>query len=628
MIGNSVQISELKKQAETFLVNSRLSEAKSIYEQVCQLNPMDVEAWVALGIIHRRLRDFGEAERCCRQAVSIQPDYAPAHQALGGALQQQGRLDDALSSYREAIRLVPGFVEAHYFLANALREAGLLEEARVAYRRLLELSPDHVAGLNNLGTLLRNLGEVEESIALLRRALQLQADSVETMTNLGDACVARSWYEDAIDILQRAVSIKPGFANAHRALANALHHAGRLQEALVSYGHAARLVPGWREVILGQAKILEQLGEYGKSHDLLLPLMKAGYDGAIPVFFDISKHIGQRELAVRELERFLGERPNMRTEAAAGIHFQLGSHYDEVGDYDTAFRHFEQANAITRARYDRDSQIRLVDEIIATYSRDFIRTMPCADNRSDLPVFIVGMPRSGTSLVEQILASHPDVFGAGELPHISRIVQRLSNDYPGLGFPRLVKFVTRKSLDSAAEYHLHELQVLGGSAIRVTDKMPYNLVYVGLIAQLFPGARIIQCVRHPLDTCLSCFFADFGTVGHNFSYDLNTVGEFYIQYQRLMQHWCSVFPDRVLQVSYADLVGEQERFSRQMVEFCGLEWDDSCLDFHKTDRFVFTLSYDQVRQPMYTQSLQRWKNYEKYLQPLRNLLEAAGIHCD
>ncbi|MFQ5642930.1 MAG: sulfotransferase [Thiogranum sp.] len=629
MTGNTAQIRKLKKQAETFLVHNQLSEAKNCYEKLCKLNPGDVEVWVKLGITCRRLRDFSAAERCCRQAVSIQPGYAPAHQALGGALQQQGRLDEALSCYREAIRLDSGFVEAQYFLANALRESGLLEEATGAYRRLLELSPDHFAGLNNLGTHLRNLGEAEEAIALLRRALQLQPHSVETMANLGDALVSRSRYEEAIEILQQAVSAKPEFAGAHRALANALHHAGRLQEALLSYEHAARLVPGWREVILGQARILEQLGEYRKAYDILQPLMEAGYDGAIPVYFDISKHIGQREQAVRELERFLGERQDtMRTEAAAGIHFQLGKHYDEIGDYDTAFHHFGQANDLTGSRFDSEAQVHLVDEITATYSQDFIRNMSCADNQSELPVFIVGMPRSGTSLVEQILASHPGVFGAGELSHISRIVQHFSNDYPGLNYPRLARYITQNSLDSAAEDHLHELETLGGSATRVTDKMPYNLVYVGLIVQLFPGARIIQCVRHPLDTCLSCFFADFGTIGHDFSYDLKTVGEFYIQYQRLMQHWMSVFPDRILQVSYADLVCEQERFSREIVGFCGLEWNECCLDFHKTDRFIFTLSYDQVRQPMYTRSLGRWKNYEKYLQPLRDQLEAAGIHCD
>jgi len=629
MRGNTAQTGKLRRRLQAALGGNRLTEAKQVCERLCRLQPGDAGNWVTLGVILRRLRDFGEAERCCRKALAISPDFAAAHQALGAALQQQGRLEEALASYREAVRLDPGFVEGHYFLANALREGGYLDEATAAYRRLLELRPDHFEGLNNLGTHLRNLGDAEEAISLLRHALRLQPDSVATMTNLGDALVARSRYDEAIGLLQQAVRRQPGFANAHRALANALHHAGRLDEALDSYEDTLRLVPGAREAILGQARILEQLGEYEKAHALLKPLLEAGYDGAIPVYFDISKHIGQRDQAVRELERFLDERGNnMRREAAAGIHFQLGRHYDESGDYERAFSHFERANALTGACFDRDSQVRLVDEIVETYSRDFVRDMTRAGNRSELPVFIVGMPRSGTSLVEQILASHPEVYGAGELQHVSRIAQQLSNALPGLKFPALARYVPRELLDSSAEDHLGALQALGGEVPRVTDKMPYNLVYVGLILQLFPEGRIIQCLRHPLDTCLSCFFADFGTIGHDFSYDLRAVGEFYVQYHRLMQHWASVFPDRVLQVSYADLVREQERFSRQLVEFCGLEWDDRCLEFHKTERFVFTLSYDQVRQPMYTRSIGRWKHYEKQLRPLRELLEAAGIDCD
>lgn len=628
MARNRNVIEKLKNKAEMMLADNRLSEAGSLYTQLCQLDSGNVQFWVELGIIQRRLKKFSNAEEVCRKAVSIQQGYAPAHLALGGALQQQGRFDEALSCYREAIRLTPDFVEAHYFLANALRQAGFLEEATDAYRRLLEVNPDHFTGLNNLGTHLRNLGEVDEAISLLRHALQLQPESVETMTNLGDACVARSLYEEAIEILQRAVSIEPEFANAQRALANALHHAGRLKEALVCYERAGELVPGWQEVMLGQARILEQLGEYRKSYDILRPLIKVGHGDALPVFFDISKHIGQREWALRELERFLDAHPDMRTEAAAGIHFQLGKHYDEAGEYDTAFRHFEQANAMSRMHFDRDAQIRLVDEITATYDKVFIQTMRRADNKSDIPVFIVGMPRSGTSLVEQILASHPDIFGAGELPHLSRIARHFSNELPGIGYPRLAKYVTQRSLDSAAGHYLHELQGLCSRAARVIDKMPYNLVYIGLIFQLFPRARVIQCIRHPLDTCLSCFFSDFGTVGHGFSYNLKSAGEFYIQYHRLMQHWISVFPDSLLQVNYAELVHEQEKISRHMVEFCGLGWNDRCLDFHKTKRFVFTLSYDQVRQPIYTHSLQRWKHYESHLQALRTQLETAGISCE
>jgi hypothetical protein len=237
------------------------------------------------------------------------------------------------------------------------------------------------------------------------------------------------------------------------------------------------------------------------------------------------------------------------------------------------------------------------------------------------------MPRSGTSLVEQILASHPDVTGGGELPLVPEIVQRFAADFPGYVYPLYAPRLSQQLLNTTAESHLQTLQAVGGAAIRVTDKLPHNFRNIGLIAQLFPAARIIHCTRHPLDTCLSCYFAQFGTAAHGYAHDLQTLGAYYLQYRRLMQHWETIFKDRIFRVSYKQMVYEQESTSRQLVDFIGLNWNDRCLDFHNTDRFVFTLSYDQVRQPMYTDSLDRWKHYEIQLQPLRKLLVSNGIDC-
>lgn len=626
MAKNTTLIASLKAQAGVLFAHNRLVDAVTACQQICQLSPEDVDNWLMLGQILRRLRNFVEAEQCCRRALTLRPNYPPAHLALGAALQQQGRMESALVCYREAVHADPAFAEAHYYLANALRETGDLQGASMAYQRVLQLKPDHFECLNNFGILLTNLGDNKQAVSHLENALRLQPDNVVTLTNLGDACVALSRYDEAIRHLEQALRLDPRFANAQRALAKALHHAGRMQEALAGYEKLAELQPGSADAALGQAKILEQLGRYQESYRMLQPLLQAGNKDVVPVFFDISRHVGRREEAVADLEDML-KRQAMRNDAAASIHFKLGKHYDETDDYDRAFDHYERGNALTPAQFNREKLVRFVDDSIAIYSPSFVRRMPRAANPSKLPVFIVGMPRSGTSLVEQILASHPRVYGAGELPHIGRIVQQLSNELRGQGFPLCIPNLTQRLLDSSAIDHLRVLRELDGRAARVTDKMPYNFRYLGLISQLFPMAPIIHCTRHPLDTCLSCFFANFGTVGHDFSYNLQTVGEFYIQYQRLMNHWESVLPDRILQVPYAHLVQEQEKISRRLITFCGLNWDNRCRDFHQTDRFVFTLSYDQVRQPIYTRSLDRWKHYEKHLQPLRELLEAGGIDC-
>jgi hypothetical protein len=317
----------------------------------------------------------------------------------------------------------------------------------------------------------------------------------------------------------------------------------------------------------------------------------------------------------------------LNNDSAAAIHFKLGKYYDSAEDYERAFHHYELANALQPAQFNQERQRRFLDDSIKVYSPSFIQRMPRATNRSKLPVFIVGMPRSGTSLVEQILASHPDVFGAGELGHIPRIAGQLMNEYHGLPEPLCFLKLTKQSLNAIAKQHLRCLQKYGGSAARVTDKMLDNVRYIGLIQQLFPEAQIIHCTRHPLDTCLSCFFANFGA-GNAYAYDLTMVGQYYLQYHRLMKHWESVLPGRILRVSYSQLVQDQEATSRKLLEFCGLEWNEHCLEFYNTDRLVLTLSYDQVRQPIYTRSLGRWKRYEKYLRQLREVLETGGIDCN
>lgn len=574
-------------------------------------------------LAHHRLADAGAVYR---QICALQPDSAAHRLNLGKIQHRLGQLDDAVNSYQATIRLNPTHVEAHYNLANALRESGDHMAAIKAYQRLLQVEPLHFEGLNNLALLQISLGDSMAAIPYLRRALQQQPDSSVTLASLGDACIATGNYEEALQALQRAVNNAPDSARAWTSLASAQHHAGRLQDALASYETLARLRPDSPNATLGRARILEQLGKLQETHALLQPLLKSGHTDAIHTFFNISKRLGKRDEAVTALEATL-ERTGSDDQTTASAHFKLGRHYDESGDYDRAFQHYRQANDLTPRQFDMERLTRFVDDNIAVYNKDFIARMPTANNHAELPLFILGMPRSGTSLVEQIVASHPDAFGAGELPLLPNIVQRLSADFPGIVYPLFIPQLSAQQLNDTAGHLLQTLQALGGTARRVTDKLPHNFRNIGLIAQLFPTARIIHCTRHPLDTCLSCYFASFGTPAHGYTCNLETLGGYYLQYRRLMAHWHRIFPERILTVSYNQLILEQEKTTRQLIDFCGLDWDDRCLEFHNTERFVFTLSYDQVRQPLYTHSLDRWKHYQKNLQPLRRLLESSGVDC-
>ena len=242
--------------------------------------------------------------------------------------------------------------------------------------------------------------------------------------------------------------------------------------------------------------------------------------------------------------------------------------------------------------------------------------MPLLDTPGMVPVFIVGMPRSGTTLAEQILASHPQVFGAGELPDIDDISRQLERVVPGnLKYPDCMELAAADTLRAARDGYLRKLADLSSGAHRVTDKMPHNFEHLGLIAALFPNARIVHCIRNPLDTCLSIYFNDFNA-GHGYATDLGMLGEHYNEYHRMMMHWKNVLPIKIFDLVYEDIIRDQEQISRQLLAYCGLDWDPACLEFYKNKRTVSTFSYDQVRKPIYTGSVERWRRYEKFLEPL------------
>ena len=321
------------------------------------------------------------------------------------------------------------------------------------------------------------------------------------------------------------------------------------------------------------------------------------------------------------LERVL-DRPALSEWERSSLLFSLGGLHDHLGAFDAAFRCYREANALRHARFDGDAVTRLTDQRVAYFSAERLARLPRAAKRDDLPVFIVGMPRSGTSLVEQILASHPRVAGAGELRLIGAIARSLNlgTDSGAVeAAPDLAPGLDQESIDRAAASHLERLRAIGGEAARVTDKMPYNFRHLGLISLLFPDARIIHCLRDPMDTCMSCYFQGF-RAGNSQTFDLGHLGAFYVQYDRLMRHWRRVLDIPVLEIRYEDHVAEPERTCREMLAFLDLEWDPRCLRFHESRRVVRTASRDQVREPIYTRSVARWRNYERHLGPLKEAL--------
>jgi hypothetical protein len=303
------------------------------------------------------------------------------------------------------------------------------------------------------------------------------------------------------------------------------------------------------------------------------------------------------------------------------LHFSLGRIFDRLHRYGEAFEHYSAANQLAKLNYNFDDEVQLCNRLKEIFSSEHLKSLPKAGNKSERPVFVVGMPRSGTSLAEQILSSHSEIYGAGELQHMNELVGSirgitLSKD----DFPECVVELDAGQMDQLANTYLAKLDDLSADAPRVVDKMPNNFHYLGLIGLLFPKARIIHCLRDPRDTCLSIYFQDFNQT-HAYGSDLTILGRYYREYEKLMAHWRSVVDIPLYEIHYADLVADQEKYSRELIEFCGLDWDDNCLDFYKAKRDVATASYNQVRRPMYKSSLERWRHYEPYIQPL---LESLG----
>lgn len=550
--------------------------------RVLALEPGNVQAYIYMGRAHASIGRGGEAVTAFREAVSLSPSDPEVRCNFGFALCSSGELEEATAQFQEAIRLRPGYAEAHYGLAHTFSILARYNDAKIHYQRAVTANPQIRDGFFKLGDLLNATGMPERGEECYREGLR--------------------HHPDALDL--------------HYGLANSLRYQGRLVEALAIYERARQIRPGDPATLSGEADIYERLRDHGAAYQRLRSLIDGqslDANGA-DVYLRVCHRYDCCDEAISLAETFLADgelNPAMRRTLC----HSLGRLLDKRGAYDEAFARFAEANRQLNVSYVAAEHVERVDALIAAFCSDAMANMPRASFVSERPVFIVGMPRSGTSLVEQILASHPQVFGAGELNDISALARSL----PATLYPQCMETIGQEKVDQLAQHYLHQLTQLDPDAQRVTDKMPGNFLHLGLIAVMFPGARVLHCVRDPLDTCLSVFFQSFN-VSHSYATDLTSVGAYYREYVRLMDHWKAVLDLPILDVRYAELVTEAERVSREMVDFVGLPWDDNCLRFHDAKRTVATASYDQVRRPVYTSSLGRWRHYERHLGPLIEVL--------
>ena len=614
----------------------------------------DIAALSDMALQHYQEGHLQQSQDVCQRILRKQqrPD---AILILGKIAHEQREFKVAVERYQQFLGIIPDHAQTHYNLALVLEELGRTERAIEHFNKSISNAADNAAVHRQLGDAYTKLRRWEDAIEAYQQVLAIQADDVGTIIKLGNVFIAAQLLTESILLYEQALTILPDNALVHRHLGASLQRMGQKKKAIKCFEQALRLRPDYVEVRIDLALVLRQLG---RAEEALVPLEEAidlkPDDGE--AHFSLAstlRQLGQTELAIERLEQFLTIRPTcgsayyhismmkpkqefipvvekllsdpkLPNGDAIYCHFALGNFFDSGKSFDQAFRHFLKANALQRETftYDAKENSQTADRLIKVYSKGFFQGKRQFGSASQLPVFIIGMPRSGTTLIEQILSSHALVHGAGEIevfPGVNRsIAQQLKYAKPP---PECMSLIDRKMVEEYSARYLQELTLHCPTAARITDKVPGNFVRIGLIKTLFPDARIIHCQRNPLDNCISLFFHCFMPL--TCSFELTELGQYYLDYQRLMSHWQNLFPGEIFTVQYEELVVDQERVSKQLIDYLGLDWDEKCIDFHNNERNVMSPSNMQVRQPMYKSSMNRWKLYEKHIQPLIDVLQQA-----
>ena len=557
---------------------------------------MSVQSLLSQALSAYQSRDLATAHRWCQQILREASDNPYALHLQAVLYLDQGQLSVAQTWVQKALAAKPDLADAHNTLGVIAERRGQTEQALRAFQQSACLYPNNADVQKNLGMALVNTGQIERAEEAIQKALQLNPNHAAALNVLGLIRMKQRQFEAAQKAYEEAIAHSPKYIDAHYNLAWLMEQQNQLQAAQAGY-----------------EKVLVLKPDHFKAHHALSGLKRS--IASDPAFVQLEQLKTRRSLTPRE---------------CADLYFTLGKMYADVENYHAAFHHYRCANDAWRRliSYDADAHRRRIEALIEAtpqsvfnaYIQKHVQRQdaPRGGESSHRPVFIVGMPRSGTTLVEQILASHPEVYGAGELTAMGELSNHWLSQCSGL--EEAVQTLTSDQRQNYAGQYLQALEQRNADAARVIDKMPDNFQALWFIALLFPNARVIHLKRHPLDNCVACYTTHF-FAGHSYTSDLQDLGQYYSDYHRLMCHWCEVLPMAILEVEYERLVEDVETYSRAMVDFLGLPWDDACLDFYANPRSVSTASSVQVRRPIYRSSVGRWKRYEEHLGALVRSLQ-------
>jgi tetratricopeptide (TPR) repeat protein len=555
-----------------------------------------------------------KAEKFYTAILATRPNNFDALHMLGTLLARQGRNAEALVRMSAALKLNPTSVEVFSNIGVVHAKLGHPAEALASFDKALALRPASPELLNKRGNALKDLKRPVEALASYDEAIEHKPDYAEALNNRGTALLDLKRPLEALASFDKAVALKPTYVKAFNNRGTALRVLRRPEEALASYDRALMLNPSNAKAHNNKGILLIELGRFDEAYRSIERAIELDPQNA-SFYYSLatSKRLALDDPKVRAMKVLAQDPSSLSVDSQIYLHFALSKILAEAKDHEQSFDHLLRGNALKRRQivYDEAAALGLFGRARTVFTDELMRRNAGLGNPSCAPVFILGMPRSGTTLVEQILASHPQVSGAGEVDDFHKVAVALH-------FPNIASDneMSTDQLHQVGKIYLDGIRDAAPEAMRIIDKTPANFRFAGLIHLVLPNARIIHTRRDPIDTCLSCFSTLF-TEGNSYSYDLQELGRYYRGYEALMAHWRSVLPPNVmLEVQYEDIVTDLEHQARRIVAHCGLEWDDACLDFHKTQRPIRTASATQVRQPIYKSSVGRWRAYEPLLEPL------------
>lgn len=605
-------------------------DARDALTKAVEIEPANAQALNNLGIIHYDLRKFSEAVDFYQRALKARPNMAEARNNLGNALRITGDIDGAMNAYQEALTLRASYPEAYNNLGTLLQQDKKVEEAEHAFRKAIQQNGRYVEAYNNLALLLFTQKKEIDALRILGDALKFAPKNVQTLLITAKVQLRRNAHQAAEQAVKMALQQEPENPEALTLMGQIFHETDRYEEAIEVLEKSVAKNGKNPESLNFYGVALKSMGRLDEARDNIIKALKLNdsmYGGYANLndLVDFSTGIGD-ELFQR-METIMESIPNQEAEPYLPLHFAYAKALDDRGQHEKALEHYIIGGKMKRRQldYKEEDTFGFFDSIRDAFPKEVFENRPFEGSTEDRLVFIVGMPRSGSTLVEQILSSHPDVYGAGEVKYLSRAIATLKDRFPSLPkFPQMAGKMSPAQYNLVAENYVSAMAQGAGNSKKITDKLLTNYFFLGLINLLFPNAKVINTMRDPVDTCLSGFTKLFkDDMPH--SYDLTELGRYYGKYREIMEHWDKVLPKGVLTtVVYEDVVADTEKEAKRLIEFLGLPWNAKCLDFHKSDRPVKTASVAQVRKPIYKSSVKRWAKYGSGLQPLVDAIEGKA----